>query len=106
MRSERAGKYVKLLYGEMAHKAFEPASLPPDPPVISNEELSLLIGKAHQALGKLSGITEQIPDIDLFVAMYIRKEATSPSAAEGRKYGENPDSARTQGYRFQAICLS
>lgn len=83
IKSERSGKYVNVLYGEMAYKAFEPAILPPNPPINVNEELSLLMGKAQRVIGKLDGITEQIPDIDLFVAMYVRKEALLSSQIEG-----------------------
>lgn len=83
IKSERSGKYVNVLYGEMAYKAFEPAVLPPIPPINVNEELSLLMGKAQRVIGKLDGITEQIPDIDLFVAMYVRKEALLSSQIEG-----------------------
>jgi Fic family protein len=83
IKSERAGKYVSVLYGEMAYKAFEPVDLPPKPGIDINEELSLLIGKAHRELGRLDGISEQIPDIDMFVAMYVRKEALLSSQIEG-----------------------
>lgn len=83
MKSERAGKYVSVLYGEMAYKAFEPVVLPPKPTIDINDELSLLIGKAHRELGRLDGISEQIPDIDMFVAMYVRKEALLSSQIEG-----------------------
>ena len=83
IKSERSGKYVNVLHGEMAYKAFEPADLPPNPPIEVHEELSLLMGKAQRIIGKLDGITEQIPDIDLFVAMYVRKEALLSSQIEG-----------------------
>ena len=83
IRSERAGKYVKVLSGEMAYQAFEPAIMPPNPPVKIDEEMSSVLGKAHRMLGKLDGISEQIPDIDLFVSMYVRKEALLSSQIEG-----------------------
>jgi Fic family protein len=83
IKSERAGKYVNVLHGEMAYKAFEPVALPPKPSLNIDEDLSLLMGKAHRVLGRLDGISEQIPDIDLFVAMYVRKEALLSSQIEG-----------------------
>ena len=83
MKSERAGKYLTYLHGEMAYKAFQPAPLPPSPPIDINEEIALLLGNAHRMLGKLDGISEQIPDIDLFIAMYVRKEALLSSQIEG-----------------------
>ena len=83
IKSERSGKYVNVLYGEMAYRAFEPAPMPPNPPLNTDEELSLIIGNAHRMLGRLDGISEQIADIDLFVAMYVRKEALLSSQIEG-----------------------
>ncbi|HUS89608.1 MAG TPA: hypothetical protein VMW91_09625 [Desulfosporosinus sp.] len=51
IKSERSGKYVNVLYGEMAYKAFVPTVLPPNPPINVNEELALLMGKAQRAIG-------------------------------------------------------
>jgi Fic family protein len=39
--------------------------------------------KAARLLGKLDGITKRIPDIDFFLLMYVRKDATSSSQIEG-----------------------
>ena len=83
MKSERGGQYITNLHGEMAYKAFRPACLPPDPSIDMDEEMISLMGQAHRMLGKLDGISEQIPDIDLFVAMYVRKEALLSSQLEG-----------------------
>lgn len=47
-----------------------------------------LIEKANKAtllLGKLDGITQLLPDVDFFILMYIRKDATSSSQIEGTK---------------------
>lgn len=83
IKSVRAGKYVNVLSGELKYQAYAPADLPPDPPINIDAEISLLLGKAHRMLGRLDGITEQIPDVDLFVAMYVRKEALLSSQIEG-----------------------
>jgi len=83
MRSERAGRFVTNLHGDMAYKAYQPASLPPNPPINIDEELSSLLGNAHRMLGKLDGMSIQIPDVDLFIAMYVRKEALLSSQIEG-----------------------
>src|SRR5690348_16544898 len=83
MPSERAGKYKKVLYGDAAYKAFDVAPLPPNPKLAMNEEMLSLLGKANRSLGKLDGISGQIPDIDFFVAMYVRKEALLSSQIEG-----------------------
>jgi len=83
MQTERAGKYKNVLYGALAYKAFDVAPLPPNPQLIMDQEMSGLLGKANRILGKLDGISGQIPDVDLFVAMYVRKEALLSSQIEG-----------------------
>jgi Fic family protein len=65
------------------YKAFQPAPLPPEPPLTQDEELTYLIGQATHAIGKLSGLSAIIPDPDLFVYLYVRKEALLSSQIEG-----------------------
>ncbi|MBQ5348624.1 MAG: Fic family protein, partial [Phascolarctobacterium sp.] len=79
----RAGFYRKNLTGEMAYNSFVPAPLPPVPPIaLSSEELGLLI-KANSMLTLLEGLAIRIPNINLFVSMYVRKEALLSSQIEG-----------------------
>ena len=79
----RAGFYRKNLTGEMAYNSFVPAPLPPVPPIaLSSEELDLLI-KANSMLTLLEGLAIRIPNINLFVSMYVRKEALLSSQIEG-----------------------
>ncbi len=67
------GRYVKQPQG---YKAF-----------ILNLKLSTeIINKANLAtlkIGKLDGITQLLPDVDFFIFMYIRKDATASSQIEG-----------------------
>ena len=37
----------------------------------------------HRSLGILEGLSRQVPDMDLFVSMYVRKEALLSSQIEG-----------------------
>lgn len=76
----RAGTFVQQLKG---YKAFIPASLPPQPPLLQDEELTYLLSQANLALGKLSGLASVISDPDLFVYLYVRKEALLSSQIEG-----------------------
>jgi len=76
----RSGRYVLQAAG---YRAFIPAPLPPQPAVRIDDELLTLISKADRALGRLDGSTEVLPDPDLFVFMYIRKEAVLSSQIEG-----------------------
>jgi Fic family protein len=65
------------------HRAFIPNALPPNPPIAIDEELADLLSKANRALGRLDGSTEILPNPDLFVAMYVRKDAVLSSQIEG-----------------------
>jgi len=77
----RSGKYITQLKGIGEYKAFIPNFLPIN--IESDEELQGLLSKADLALGRLDGIAEVLPDVDFFILMYIRKEATLSSQVEG-----------------------
>lgn len=76
----RSGRYVRQIAG---FRAFVPRPLPPDPPIQMDGELQTLLSQADRALGRLDGATEILPNPDLFVAMYVRKEAVLSSQIEG-----------------------
>jgi Fic family protein len=76
----RAGIYRQL---QLGYRAFIPAPLPPDPPVRIDGELQALLSRADLALGRLAGSIETLPNPDLFVLMYVRKEAVLSSQIEG-----------------------
>ena len=78
--SERAGRYVTQ---SARYKAFSPTPLPPKPPVDLDKRNLALLSKADQALGRLDGSIHILPNPDLFVAMYARKEAVMSSQIEG-----------------------
>lgn len=80
---KRAGYFKTNLSGDMAYQSFVPAPLPPVPPVdLGNEGLNLLI-QANRQLALLEGLAVRIPNMDLFVSMYVRKEALLSSQIEG-----------------------
>ncbi len=76
----RSGRYIQQPTG---YKAFIPKNLPPDPPIRMDEEMLTLLSQADRALGRLDGSTEMLPNPDLFVFMYVRKEAVLSSQIEG-----------------------
>lgn len=78
--STRAGRYI---WQQSGYRAFIPAPLPPDPPVQIAGELQALLSEADVALGRLDGSIQTLPNPDLFVFMYIRKEAVLSSQIEG-----------------------
>jgi len=62
---------------------FIPKPLPPNPPIVINSALTKLLSKADHELALLDGETRTLPDPDLFVAMYVKKEALLSSQIEG-----------------------
>lgn len=79
----RAGDFVNNLSGEMAYQSFSPAPLPPEPPVeLDRDSINLLV-RANRQLALLEGLAQRIPNMDLFVSMYVRKEALLSSQIEG-----------------------
>ena len=79
----RAGSYISNLSGDAEYRSFRPAPLPPSPPLKLDEEASALLIEANRKVAILDGLSSRIPDMDLFVAMYIRKEALVSSQIEG-----------------------
>jgi len=76
----RAGRYQPQPSG---YRAFVPAPLPPDPPVELSGDLQAFLSEADRALGRLDGSVLTLPNPDLFVFMYVRKEAVLSSQIEG-----------------------
>lgn len=78
--SARAGAYVRQPTG---YRAFIPRPLPPDPPIALTLARSSLLSDATLALGRLDAAAQLIPDPDLFVGMYVHREAVLSSQIEG-----------------------
>ena len=81
--NNRAGAFVSNLTGEMAYPSFRPAPLPPNPPIALSGELVAKLVEANKKLAALDGLSARIPNMDLFVSMYVRKEALLSSQIEG-----------------------
>lgn len=77
---KRAGFFMNASSG---YKAFVPAPLPPEPPIQYDEDIQSLLSQADRKLGRLDGITQILPNPELFVAMYVKKEAVLSSQIEG-----------------------
>lgn len=77
--SSRAGTYVRQPGG---YRAFVPAPLPPSPEIAVGE-MQALLERAILAVGRLDGIAQTLPSADLFVGMYVRREAVLSSQIEG-----------------------
>lgn len=85
-RSERAG--VVVMQPER-YKAFCPKPLPPEPAVELVGELQAALSRADRALGRLDGSVATLPNPNLFVLMYVRKEAVLSSQIEGTQSSLN-----------------
>lgn len=82
----RTGKYLRQPAG---YRAFVPSNLPPDPPIVIDTEMQSLLSRADRALGRLDGSIQTLPNPDLFVMMYVRKEAVLSSQIEGTQASIN-----------------
>ena len=78
--ASRAGCYITQSAG---YRAFMPAPLPPQPAIALGGELQGLLSAADRALARLDGSVLTLPNPDLFVFMYVRKEAVLSSQIEG-----------------------
>lgn len=76
----RSGYYVRQLSG---YRAFLPAPLPPSPALRFDDELVTLLSEADGAVGRLDVAAEFLPNPNLFLSMYLRKEAVLSSQIEG-----------------------
>lgn len=79
----RAGHLITNLSGEMAYKSFVPTPLPPKPSIELTEDMINLLIKANSQLAVLESIATRIPNVELFISMYVCKEALMSSQIEG-----------------------
>ncbi len=80
LESNRAGVIMNTTRG---YSAFIPAKLPPNPSINIDPEMQKLLSLADRKLGRLDGITQILPNPELFVAMYVKKEAVLSAQIEG-----------------------
>jgi len=78
----QTGDYAQSSTTGETVRAFVPLPLPPVPPLELGAFLPLL-DRANQALGRLDGLSTLLPDTELFLYLYVRKEAVLSSQIEG-----------------------
>ncbi len=83
MKRGPAGQYETTATGGETVHAFVPAPLPPDPPLEFSGARQRLLERALLACGRLDGVTALLPDPDLFLYAYVRREAVLSSQIEG-----------------------
>ncbi len=79
----RAGEFKNNLSGKMAYQSFAPSPLPPAPPILMDRDSVNLLVQANRQIALLEGLASRIPSVNLFISMYVRKEALLSSQIEG-----------------------
>jgi len=77
-KSPHAGEVIQTLTG---YRAFIPKPLPPQ--IVYDASLTLLLSQADAALSELSGLGRYLPNPDLLIAPYVKREAVASSRIEG-----------------------
>ena len=81
--NNRAGKYINNLSDDMSYQSFKPAQLPPVPSLTLNNEIVFKLVEASKNLTLLDALANFVPNINLLVSIYVRKEALLSSQIEG-----------------------
>ncbi|MCY4595740.1 MAG: Fic family protein [Bryobacterales bacterium] len=83
MHRGEIGSYEITSVGSESVRAFVPMPLPPQPPLVFAGTLQQLLESAVLALGRLDGVSTLLPDEEIFLFSYVRKEAVLSSQIEG-----------------------
>ncbi len=83
MQRDEVGRYVTRWEGGEVVRAYVPHPLPPTPPLEYGQALHSQLEKATLALGRLDSITVLLPNPQLFLYTYVRREAVLSSQIEG-----------------------
>jgi Fic family protein len=83
VRRGETGRYEVASVGGEQVRAFVPQALPPKPALALDGGLQALLESAVLAVGRLDGISTLLPDRELFLYAYVRKEAVLSSQIEG-----------------------
>lgn len=78
----RLGHYLQASTAGETYASYIPKPLPPEPS-LDMGSIYPQLDQANLALGRLDGIAGVLPDQELFLYMYIRKEAVLSSQIEG-----------------------
>ncbi len=81
-KNNRLGTYIRCSVVGESYQAFIPSPLPPQPE-INLIFLQNYLAKANQAIGKLDAVSNILPDSNLLLYYYVRKEAVLSSQIEG-----------------------
>jgi Fic family protein len=83
MRRDPTGSYLSSVAGGETVRAFVPCPLPPVPPLDLSGPTQSLLERATLAVGRLDSVSLLLPDPQLFLYAYVRREAVLSSQIEG-----------------------
>ena len=83
MQRGATGEYEITTAGEEQVRAFIPHPLPPNPPLDLSNARQRLLERATLAVGRLDSITLLLPEPNIFLYAYVRREAVLSSQIEG-----------------------
>lgn len=83
MHRDITGQYLSSVAGGETVRAFVPSPLPPVPALDIDEARQRLLERATLAVGRLDSVSTLLPDPQLFLYAYVRREAVLSSQIEG-----------------------
>ncbi len=79
----RSGELVTYLSDDAVYKSFKSSPLPSDPEQTINSDILKKLAEANRDLVRLDTVAKFTPNMELFISMYVRKEALISSQIEG-----------------------
>lgn len=79
----RQGNVRHNLSGVLAYDSFRPANMDSFFPINLSADSMLLVSDCRAILGEVEGMSRFVPNIDMYLSMYVRKEALLSSQIEG-----------------------
>jgi Fic family protein len=83
MKRDPFGEYIETAALGETVRAFVPPALPPNPPLAFTSGSQAALDRAMLSLGRLDGAATTMPDVDLLLYTFVRKEAILSSQIEG-----------------------
>ncbi|QJD30826.1 Fic family protein [Methylococcus geothermalis] len=83
MQRPAPGHYLTVTTAREPFRAFVPAPLPPQPPIVWSSALRRRFDAALVALGRLDAVSALLPNAALLLYGFVRKEAVLSSQIEG-----------------------